>query len=226
VVPLLLVSILPGALWVWYFYKKDLYEPEPKKLIFKVFIGGMLIVFPAGYLESFGREGLIAARNTGDIFLLFIYSLFLIGLIEEGLKFLLLGLVLRPYEELDEPVDGIIYGVTVGLGFAALENLLYTQALGYGVGLWRAVVTSLAHASFTGWGARLLTAPGFKGYPLRFVFGWGVALLLHGLYDFLIFLEISYLSWIAFILTGFLVYLLLKQIRQLVLASPFRLKRD
>lgn len=222
---LFLVSILPGILWLFYFYRKDLYEPEPKKLIGRVFIGGMLMVIPAGYLEGFGRNGLVLARNTGDLFMIFIYSLFLIGLIEEGLKFLVLGFVLRPFKELDEPVDGVIYGITVGLGFAALENLLYTQALGYQVGLWRAVVTSLAHAAFTGWGARLLTKSSRVNWFWRFLAGWGLALFFHGLYDFLLLTGIPFLSWGAFLLAGALLYLLLREIRRSVSASPFRMKR-
>ena len=217
-----LVSILPGILWLFYFYRKDLHEPEPKKLIGQVFLGGMLMVFPAGYLEGFGRAGLAFARESGDLFLLFFYSLFLIGLIEEGLKFLVLGVVLRPFGELDEPVDGMIYGITVGLGFAALENLLYTQALGIQVGLWRAVVTSLAHAAFTGWGGRLLTRSDRASRFRRFLGGWWVALFFHGLYDFLLLTGVSFLSWSAFLLAGALRYLLLREIHRTVSASPFR----
>lgn len=220
-----LVSILPGILWLFYFYRKDLYEPEPKKLIGKVFLGGMLMVLPAGYLEGFGRDGLALARESGDFFLIFFYSLFLIGLIEEGLKFLVLGFVLRPFGELDEPVDGIIYGITVGLGFAALENLLYTQALGIQVGLWRAVVTSLAHAAFTGWGARLLTRSYRAHRFRRFLGGWGLAFFFHGLYDFLLLTGLSFLSWSAFLLAGALLYLLLREIHRTVSASPFRTEK-
>lgn len=219
---LFLVSILPGILWLIYFYRKDLYEPEPKRLIMKVFTGGMLLVFPAGALELLGKNGLIAARSTGNIVAIFFYSFFFIGLIEEGLKFLLLWLIVRSRGELDEPVDGIIYGVTVGLGFAALENLFYTQALGFEVGIWRAVVACLAHAAFSGWGGYFLTNPLFRSTVARFISGWGVALFLHGLYDFLLFLEGYLFSAGAFILTGLLIYFLIKKISALVISSPFR----
>lgn len=219
---LILVSILPGVLWLSYFYRKDRYEPEPKKVIARVFFGGMLMVIPAGALELIGKDGLAAARSTGDLGLIFFYAFFFIGLIEEGLKFLLLVLAVDYRKDMNEPVDGIIYGITVGLGFAALENLLYTETMGFQVGLWRAVVTCLAHATFSGWGGYFLTA-GLPKLPVvqRFLTGLGVAFFWHGLYDFLIFLDTPFFTGASLMLTGFLVYRLLRKIRELEDLSPF-----
>ena len=101
------------------------------------------MVIPAGAFELLGKEGLTLARTSGDLGLIFFYSFFYIGLIEEGFKFLLLALAVNYRKDMNEPVDGIIYGITVGLGFAALENLLNTRTMGFEVGLWRAVVTCL-----------------------------------------------------------------------------------
>jgi len=123
---------------------------------------------------------------------------------------------------MNEPVDGIIYGVTVGLGFAALENLLYTESMGFQVGLWRAVVTCLAHATFSGWGGYFLTA-GLPKIPIiqRFLISFGAALFWHGLYDFLIFLNTPFFTGAALFLTGILVYLLIRKIHELEAYSPF-----
>ncbi len=189
-IPLFLVSILPGVLWLVFFYRQDRYEPEPKRVITRVFLGGMLLVVPAGTLELLGKEGLTVARTSGDLGSLFFYSFFFIALIEEGLKFLLLALTVNYRKDMNEQVDGIVYGVTAGLGFAALDNLLYAGTLGFEVGLWRAVVTCLAHATFTGWGGYFLTVGrGGRSVRQRFFRGYGVALFWHGLYDFLIFLR-------------------------------------
>ena len=222
ILPVVLVSILPGILWLLYFYRQDRYEPEPRRLVFWVFLGGMLLVVPAGALEALGKEGLVAARSAGDLISLFYYSFFFIGLIEEGLKFSLLWFLVRPKEVLDEPVDGIVYGITTGLGFASLENFLYTQKLGLEVGVWRGIVACLAHAAFTGWGGCFLTAEGTAAKTeTRFALGWGVALSLHGLYNFLLFLEHPAFTLAAFIMTGVLVYTLLAKMRQLT-KVPFR----
>lgn len=223
--PVILVSILPGILWLFYFYRQDRYEPEPKRIVFWVFVGGMLLVIPAGGLEALGKEGLLAARGAGDLISLFYYSFFFIGLIEEGLKFSLLWFLVRPKGVMNEPVDGIIYGITVGLGFASLENFLYTRNLGLEVGIWRGIIACLAHAAFTGWGGYFITAEGIGADTkpeTRFALGWGVALFLHGLYNFLLFLEHPTLTLASFIMTGILIYTLLVKMRQLTKISPFR----
>ncbi len=223
-VALLIVSIIPGLLWLAYFYRRDQFEPEPKKLIAKTFFGGMLMVIPAGSLELFGKEGLMAARSGGNLFALLFYSFLFVGLIEEGLKFLLLAFLVYPKKEMNEPVDGIVYGVTVGLGFSVLENLFYTEALGFEVGIWRAVVACLAHAAFSGWGGFYLTGglAGMKGGAGRFLIAAGVAVFWHGLYDFLLFLEEPVLALLAYLMIGLLVYLLLKKMARLAASSPFR----
>lgn len=222
-VPVILVSILPGILWLLYFYGQDRHEPEPRRLVFWVFLGGMLLVIPAGALEALGKEGLVAARGAGDLISLFYYSFFFIGLIEEGLKFSLLWFFVRPKKVMNEPVDGVVYGITTGLGFASLENFLYTQNLGLEVGIWRGIVACLAHAAFSGWGGYFLTAEETAAREeTRYALGWGVALSLHGLYNFFLFLEHPALTLAAFTITGILTYTLLMKMRQLTKVSPFR----
>ncbi|MBA2134029.1 PrsW family intramembrane metalloprotease [Capillibacterium thermochitinicola] len=221
-VPHLLVSILPGVLWLVFFYRKDRHEPEPKRVIARVFLGGMFMVVPAGALEFLGKDGLTIARGSGDLGLIFLYAFLYIGLIEEGLKFLLLALTVNYRKDMNEPVDGIVYGITVGLGFAALENLLYTRTMGFEVGIWRAVVTCLAHATFSGWGGYFLTAGGaYRSVRQRFFRGFGVALFWHGLYDFFIFLNTPFWSAGALVLTGILLYFLFRKMHELEAASPF-----
>ena len=53
-------------------------------------------------------------------------------------------------KEFDEPYDGIMYGVAVSLGFAAIENVLYVymDGGGYQTGLLRMFTAVPAHAVF------------------------------------------------------------------------------
>ena len=44
---------------------------------------------------------------------------------EELLKFIILYFVVLRRDEFNEPMDGIVYGVTVSLGFATFENYDY-----------------------------------------------------------------------------------------------------
>ena len=144
---LILVSVIPAVLWVWFFYSQDVHEPEPPRLIFKTFIFGILATIPTGILEGPFRIYLQDSRN---LLTLFLASIFGVGLIEELMKHFAFQLATYGSGEIDEPVDSIIYSVTAGLGFAAFENVLYTVAFGLKVGLVRAFVTLLAHASFSG----------------------------------------------------------------------------
>lgn len=182
---LILVSVIPAVLWVWFFYSQDVHEPEPPRLIFKTFIFGILATIPTGILEGPFRIYLQDSRN---LLTLFLASIFGVGLIEELMKHFAFQLATYGSGEIDEPVDSIIYSVTAGLGFAAFENVLYTVAFGLKVGLVRAFVTLLAHASFSGivgyyTGIALEDDVKRRMYTFQ---GLGIAVFLHGLYDFLI----------------------------------------
>src|SRR3989344_9165373 len=47
----LLGGILPALLWLTFWLHEDRCEPEPKKFIFLCFLGGMLAVAPALFIE-------------------------------------------------------------------------------------------------------------------------------------------------------------------------------
>ncbi|MFW5999308.1 MAG: PrsW family intramembrane metalloprotease [Halanaerobiaceae bacterium] len=180
---LFFVSILPGILWVWYFYKKDIYDPEPKQLIVRDFIMGMVIVLPVSLLEEpFG--GLLTPGTPLPV--LFFATIFIVGIIEEGAKSLIVYRFHYRHPEFDEPIDGMIYGITVGLGFAAAENLFYTMIYGYQVGLTRAVLTSLAHASFTGIFGYFLSRARREKNKYLIPAGYFLVSVIHGIYNFLI----------------------------------------
>lgn len=217
---LLLVSVLPGLLWLVYFYRQDRFNPEPKSLVLKVFLAGMAMVVPAGLLEMLWQNPLREARITGSILALLVMAFLVIGIIEEGVKMLLLYVTVYPSPELNEPVDGIVYGITVGLGFAVLENLLYTYTMGYRVGLVRAVIGCLAHAAFTGWGGWYLWQAKKSAKPVKMLLkGLMIAVFWHGLYNFLLFLEEPILSLVAFFAVGALIIRLLDKMRLLVQPS-------
>ena len=54
------LAFLPGVFWLWYFYKKDKFEPEPKRLIVKTFFWGMAGIIPAFIFEiPFSGTGMV-----------------------------------------------------------------------------------------------------------------------------------------------------------------------
>lgn len=221
---LFMVTIVPGLLWVWYFYRKDIYEPEPKALVLKVFFFGMLAVLPAALIESGLKPGLDFARASGDIVGLLFFSVFGIGLVEEAVKMGVVLLSAYRSKHFNELLDGVIYGVTVGLGFAALENFFYARTWGLWVALSRAVLTCLAHALFSGIAGFYIALGRFN--PQRRLWNWarglGITALWHGVYDFLLLGPFSLLRFgsLAVVLT--LAYSLGRKITQAQQFSPFR----
>ncbi|MEW6106413.1 MAG: PrsW family glutamic-type intramembrane protease, partial [Bacillota bacterium] len=185
-IALALISLGPGLLWVWFFYRKDRAEPEPKALVTKAFLYGVVSVFPAAFLEAPFRR--VIATGRQDLVALLVVSVLVVGVVEEISKFVAVKLAAYDNAEFDEVMDGIVYAVAAGLGFAATENLFYATTYGLAVGVFRAFITDLAHASFSGIVGYYLGRAKFDvqhatGLVAR---GLGIAIALHGTYDFLI----------------------------------------
>ncbi|MDI6871821.1 MAG: PrsW family glutamic-type intramembrane protease [Bacillota bacterium] len=219
-----LASVVPGLLWVWFFYRYDRFEPEPKQLLYRVFVQGMAAVFLAGVLEMPVRPLLARSPSLPGLFLI---SLLGIGLVEEGVKLFVVyrSVFFRP--EFDEVMDGIIYATTAGLGFASLETFLYIFRFGLGVAPARALLTTLAHASFTGLAGYYLGLAKLgpaQHRRLRLLWGLALAALLHGLYDFLILSQLAPAG--ALLVVMFSYSALATRIRQARRISPFRAEGD
>jgi RsiW-degrading membrane proteinase PrsW (M82 family) len=185
---LLAVAIAPGLFWLWYFLKRDHLRPEPRFLIRRIFFLGMGAGLTAAIIEwiILGHPALaLDGGSTGSI----ITAASLIGLIEEGMKFLAVYLGVYRRTEFNEVLDGIVYAVAASMGFATLENVAYVLQGGIGVGLLRAVLSVPGHAFF----AALM---GFNMGMAKFareaewawlISGWLLASLAHALYDAMIF---------------------------------------
>jgi RsiW-degrading membrane proteinase PrsW (M82 family) len=78
--------------------------------------------------------------------------LFVLGLafLEELAKFLILRFYAYHQKDFDEPIDGIIYGITVGLGFATCENIAQIITQGPAVIFSRFATATLLHALLGG----------------------------------------------------------------------------
>ena len=120
----LLITILPSLLIVTFFVKSDRF-PEPTKQIVKIFFYGILICFPAYLLNT----ALIGVYANTEIYDGLVSSFLSAAPIEEVLKFTVLYSLVYKMKDFNEPIDGIVYGVTVSLGFATLENIYYVYVL-------------------------------------------------------------------------------------------------
>ena len=120
----LLITIVPSILILGFFVLSDKFK-EPKLTILTVFFLGFLICLPAGILNTFS-DTLI---NDGELSKRLAHSFLGPAWAEELLKFLILYLIVVRRNEFNEPMDGIVYGVTVSLGFATYENYDYVFRL-------------------------------------------------------------------------------------------------
>ncbi len=192
VVKLAAALVLPAVFWSGYLCYKDRLRPEPLRNVAASFAMGAAAGFLCfEFFRLLALTGISADANalmTAEKRLPFlIYSLGVTGPVEELFKMLPFLLVVLRFRQFDEKTDGIVYGGTIALGFAAFENFLYLQTLG-GPAFWgRAVASPLTHTVFASiWGyvvakavleKRALAGPAVMGLFLSAV--------CHGLFNFL-----------------------------------------
>lgn len=217
---ILLVSLVPGIIWVYFFYRQDRYEPEPPRLVIKAFLYGGLAILPVGIIEFPFADQLTATASP--LKLLFL-SIVIVGLTEEFFKLAAVYYGFYRSDEFNEVMDGIIYSISAGLGFAVIENLLYTVVFGYQVGVMRAFVTTLVHASFSGVAGYYLGLAKIEAESQTklIAIGLGQAVLLHGIYDFLVVSNLISMWGVVLLMLAFYIYLV-KLIKEANAISPFK----
>ncbi|OGN40616.1 MAG: hypothetical protein A2457_01935 [Candidatus Yanofskybacteria bacterium RIFOXYC2_FULL_44_13] len=118
---LIAIGLLPSLIWMSFFMREDCH-PEPKYLVIKTFLMGIVIaplaiLLQYGFCQMIGSNCLIGASNAGFV----LWA----ALVEELVKFYAIVIIVLKSPEFDEPMDGMIYMITAALGFAAIENILF-----------------------------------------------------------------------------------------------------
>jgi RsiW-degrading membrane proteinase PrsW (M82 family) len=178
------VSTIPGIAFMVLILRMDRREPEPLRLVAKVIGLGAAGAVVAALVELaldaaplFRLEGLAGAAAV---------SFIQIAPIEEACKLAVVLLFAWGNPAFNEENDGIVYVGASALGFALLENILFVARGGIGTGVLRAF-TSIPLHLFTGIVAGLFIGrakfAGARARPLLVLAGFGLAWLIHGLYD-------------------------------------------
>ena len=183
---LLLLALAPAVIIMMYVYFRDKYEKEPIKLILKGILLGAIIIFPVGLIENYILGfGTGLAKIPKAAFDGFIVA----GATEEAFKYFVVFILIWRNQNFNEKFDGIVYAVSVALGFATIENLFYIFSNNsLQVGLFRAFTAVPGHTIFgivMGFylGMARFSVNGKGKWLLRaFMVPW----LLHGIYDFMI----------------------------------------
>ncbi len=228
----LIATVIGSYFWLMFLRKRDKYEPEPlHALLYVLIIGGAASTFFASignaylnnlsdvkFTEVLAREGGLSISN---VLALFLPSAF----IEEFCKYTAAYLLIRNNKQVNEPVDGIIYATTVGLGFSLFENLLYAEQFGDMVVFPRLIFAVPLHmATAAIWGMTLSSTLA-KNKPLAYSQALPMmllAVLLHGLWNS----STVFLGGAFYLLSPFVLLFCLKRIDSFIEGmhehSPFK----
>jgi len=187
---LFLFGLLPPVIWLFYYLKKDV-NPESKINILKAFIAGGLITIPVYFIETF----FLGANISLSPFVAFLATNFIfVALLEEISKFFVfkVGFANKPF--LDEPVDFLIYMITIALGFATFENIFIFYQFNFAdsiqvsliVGIIRFLGPNLLHTLSSGLLGIFIYFAKAKKNILFIIFGIIIATALHGTFNLLI----------------------------------------
>ncbi|MCX6530077.1 MAG: PrsW family intramembrane metalloprotease [Actinobacteria bacterium] len=191
-----LIALIPLAYTIPAFIWLDRLEPEPRAMRWNAFLwGGGISVLVASVANEY------TDASFGTTAALVISA----PVAEEIMKTLgILGAAKR--NQIDSPLDGVVYAGYVGLGFAMVENIIYfSQAIADDdlglVFVMRGLFSPFAHPFFTLWVGLAIGAAVQKGRSRRFAAmrGLFLAMALHA-------------SWNASGVNGYFALLLLGHI--------------
>ncbi|MFK8060738.1 MAG: PrsW family intramembrane metalloprotease [Polaribacter sp.] len=187
---LLLIAIAPVTIIILYIYFKDKFEKEPIGFLFKNFLlGASASILITVILGTIGAK-LIPLTNETSILQQFLKAFFVVALVEEFSKYIIVRYYAQKNKEFNEPFDGIVYAVMVSMGFAALENVLYVFQYGVATGITRAFTAVPAHATFAILMGFFMGKAKFSKNRTQLNFlGLLLAILFHGAYDFFLFIN-------------------------------------
>lgn len=181
----ILLALAPSIVWLLFFLRKDSH-PEPKGMVLKIFIYGMLAALPALILENLFLD---YYKKIGSVLIGLIFWAFYVAIIEELMKYLVIRDKVLKNPEFDEPVDAILYMIIAGLGFAATENIFILSIpqnlqTALHLGFFRFISATFLHALVSGIIGYYLALSLLKKKTSLLIKGILIAVVLHALYNF------------------------------------------
>ncbi|MBL8921187.1 MAG: PrsW family intramembrane metalloprotease [Myxococcaceae bacterium] len=193
----------------------DAKRPEPHWQVRKVAVLGGLSVVPVYALQRLLASSIVLEPLPKAAFDAFLSA----ALLEEGAKALILWLAVWRHPAFDERLDGIVYATRAGLGFALVENVaaLWSTDSTFsflGTYVLRALFSVPCHAIAAGFLGDLAARRRFDGTGPGLAGGLAVAIGLHGVFDFGLYLVpllsgpgqlLAMLTPLAVVIGGFVV---------------------
>jgi len=229
-----IVAAAPSLALLTYFYLRDRYEREPIGHLVAAYLLGMFALLAAQGATSMvvdwvSADWLHLGGEPARLFDAFVLA----GAVEEIAKWVVLFAAVYAWREFDEPMDGLLYGVAISLGFATLENFLFLSSRGLAIAWQRAIFAVPAHALFGGcmgyYAGRAKFAPADGTRARRFWLSLTLSLVVpigfHGAYDFALLHGLGWKVWGAVTLLSLTFWIfVLRRVKRAQRASPYRPK--
>lgn len=121
---LTILALVPSLAWMYWIWRRDKYQREPKGLVLLLLLGGGLIAVIGTMLAVSQYEAHLPTEEASPI----VNMLFSAALPEEFFKMLPVFLFAWRSKHWDEPFDGIVYAGATALGFNLIETAGYMLA--------------------------------------------------------------------------------------------------
>ena len=207
-------AVIPAIVLLVKIYKADKLDKEPLGLLIALVFWGAVSTTLAVFTEEVGT-GILDTLWPEDSLLYRVLMYFVVvGLSEEGFKYLLLKRHTWRSAAFNCQFDGVVYATAVSLGFALWENIGYVAMYGMGTALVRAVTAVPGHACFGVFmGAFYGMAKRYSNYGCEAQskrcrhLAVLLPTVLHGFYDFIATSESRFSEWVflLFVIVLFLI---------------------
>jgi RsiW-degrading membrane proteinase PrsW (M82 family) len=164
-----ILAIIPAIIWLAFFYRRDLLEPEPKHLVFQLFVLGGLLAAAIGAPLVNNVFEIPNWLSSSSFMTQILAGWLIVGMIHETLVYAAVRFTVYNTAEFDEETDGVVYATAAGIGYATVLNILFVANSGgvaLGNGAIRIVLTTMAYAAFAGVIGYFLGRQKFEARPI------------------------------------------------------------
>ena len=218
---LIAAAVIPAVYLLIRVYRADRLEKEPVGLLVALVLLGVFSTSLAGLAEELGESFLAELFPEEDLIYNALLYFVIVGLAEEGFKYLVLKLRTWKSPQFNCQFDGVVYAVFVSLGFALWENIAYVLRYGFGTAVARAITAVPGHACFGVFmGVWYGVAKRYElaGFPKESRNARRMAVLipvlLHGAYDFIASMESDIMSIVFLVFVGWMFRTALKLVKK------------
>lgn len=219
---LIAAAVIPAIILLVQVNKADKLDKEPVGLLVSLVIQGIISTALAVFTERLGTALLDNLWDENSLVYRLCMYFIVVGLSEEGFKYLLLKRRTWYSPAFNCQFDGVVYAVCVALGFALWENIGYVVMYGFGTALVRAVTAVPGHACFG------VFMGAFYGMARRYAnYGYEnaakncrrlaviIPMVLHGIYDFIASSETGNSEWVFLVFVAVLFLVTSRMVRRL-----------